>query len=73
MTSRPPGQLLDGRVAFRADDISPPLQKHYRYLKKKEKLRQTLWTGEKKKKKDDDSVTNLLAKPLSRKDVTAFL
>mmetsp|Transcript_18549 Transcript_18549/g.30912 ORF Transcript_18549/g.30912 Transcript_18549/m.30912 type:complete len:447 (+) Transcript_18549:220-1560(+) len=82
----PPGELLPGEVAFKDDDITPPQVKHNRYLKKKEKLKNTLWTGEKKPSHASDtddsggaisgSLRQLLApgrNVQSRKEVVGFL
>ena len=84
----PPGDLLSGEVAFKDDDITPPQVKHSRYLRKKEKLKSTLWTGDKKTSNasdtDDGDGARVISGSLrqllvptrnvqSRKDVVGFL
>ena len=78
----PPHPLEKGGVAFEEGDIVPPHDKHFRYLKKKEKLKNTLWTGEKKKiRKEEEeqgksNIRNFLAPThdvAKRQEVIAFL
>jgi hypothetical protein len=82
----PPDELLVGEVAFADGNIAPPHEKRRRYLKKREKLKATLWNGEKKDKdKDkvaavDDGISSSLRQLLSpsrsapsRKDIVNFL
>lgn len=72
----PPNALSEGRVAFEDGDIAPANEKHLRYLKKKEKLKKTLWTGEMKSNKEEDSIRDLLSpskKVMNRQEIVTFL